>query len=103
MLIILCKSIERLVLWPARLLIMSLARIPRNGGGTRLVALMFTPVRAWAKVRAPVVQNWGAAHDSPSFWGGKGRMSVSAAHSFALHSEIACWTGGFVGNGPVGH
>eukprot|EP00959_Pyramimonas_sp_CCMP1952_P335614 7027507-Pyramimonas_sp.AAC.2 len=46
---------ECLLAWPAGRAHSEMARIPKDGGGTRLVALIHTIVRVWARVRRPLI------------------------------------------------
>ena len=52
---------EQLFSWPARRIHAELARIPKDGGGTRLVALIHTLLRVWGEDKAPPVQRMAEA------------------------------------------
>ena len=81
---------EHLLLWPDGRFLSKLVRLPKPGGGERLIVLMNTLVRIWGRARRPVSAAWEKAHALPEVWGHTGGKSSSdAAFDLALTKEMA--------------
>eukprot|EP00959_Pyramimonas_sp_CCMP1952_P305932 6401883-Pyramimonas_sp.AAC.1 len=48
-----------------------LVRLPKASGGHRLVALINTIVRIWARLRIPISRRWERDNQNPDLWGAR--------------------------------
>eukprot|EP00959_Pyramimonas_sp_CCMP1952_P227045 4747082-Pyramimonas_sp.AAC.1 len=81
---------EALLVWPANRIHAGMVKIPKEGGGSRLVALIHAIIRAWARVRRPASRTWLEMNPSELIWGNRPRYSSSAsAFSHNITAEVA--------------
>eukprot|EP00959_Pyramimonas_sp_CCMP1952_P205057 4287800-Pyramimonas_sp.AAC.1 len=78
---------EDLLLWPVDCIHSEMAMIPKDGGGTRLVALIHTLIRVWARVRRPLSRQWLQQFPSEMVWGN--RKGYSSSGSAFMHNAMA--------------
>eukprot|EP00959_Pyramimonas_sp_CCMP1952_P097450 2036965-Pyramimonas_sp.AAC.1 len=58
--------------WPDNRIFTTLVRLPKEGGGSRLIALVQTLLRVWAKARSFISRQWVAQTDLRDVWGAGG-------------------------------
>ena len=61
----------------------------KKGGGWRVIGLLATFYRVWARARIEVVQAWAAAHDAPFWVVGSGGSAEDAAYNISALAEAA--------------
>ena len=85
----LLMACERLRCWPAQRIATQLVRLPKESGGSRLIALINTILRLWGRVRQPIAADWQKQNEHAAFWGvGAGRSSSDCAFSHNMDAEI---------------
>ena len=81
---------EALLTWPSDRVVNATARLPKEDGGARLVALVSTLARLRARVRQPLTRGWIAQRPHRSIFGLKrGASSVDSAFSHDIAAEVA--------------
>ena len=75
--------------WPDELNLVLVVLIPKADGGTRPIGLFPTVIRAWMRVRSPLVRAWEAEKPNKSLYGGKGMGAQRAAWVAAFSAESA--------------
>eukprot|EP00959_Pyramimonas_sp_CCMP1952_P343003 7185440-Pyramimonas_sp.AAC.1 len=92
-LLLLLQACERLCCWPDKRLQTRLVRLPKSSGGRRLVVLIHTIVRIWARLRRPISRRWEREHQNPDFWGARpAAASSDSAFALSLQAEVARYT-----------
>eukprot|EP00959_Pyramimonas_sp_CCMP1952_P216821 4534394-Pyramimonas_sp.AAC.1 len=71
-----------------------MVRLAKPDGGTRLITLVESLVRLWARARRPTSRTWIVQHGSPFIWGNRGGHSSSySAFAHNLEADIAASLG----------
>ena len=60
---------EDLLSWPSERIVNVMVRIPKEEGGSRLICLVSTLVRVWARARRPLSRDWIKQHRHASIFG----------------------------------
>ena len=89
----LLNRIEEEVCWPKSVLNTVLVRLPKQESGHRLIGLMGTLYRVWAKVRRQYCQSWEEKHSRCYDFACKGRGAIGEMWDVALTDEGARHSG----------
>eukprot|EP00959_Pyramimonas_sp_CCMP1952_P361350 7567567-Pyramimonas_sp.AAC.1 len=80
--------------WPTQRVVNEMVRLAKPDGGTRLITLVESFVRLWARARRPIARTWLVQHGSPFIWGNRrGHSSRFSAFAHNLEAEIAASLG----------
>ena len=66
-----------------------LVAIPKPSGGERLIALLSTFYRVWARLRSPLARQWEKEHDRDYFACKGGAAAIDAVHEVSFFDEWA--------------
>jgi hypothetical protein len=78
--------------WPDQMSIYSFFLLPKPGGDFRTIGLLPDVYRIWAKIRMPLVRDWGAKVPRQFFAAGPGRSTEDAVGRVLLASEQMDYT-----------
>ncbi len=88
-LLALLRAIEMALMWPADVRQIVFARIPKEAGGHRLIGLLTSLYRVWAKLRRPLCQKWEDGYCRGWDYASKGAGAVSAAWDLMVEWEAS--------------
>ena len=87
--VMLLQTLERLGLWPDQVMTILIAQVPKASGDRRPVGLLAALVRAWERIRKPVVARWRTTVERSYNWAAKGRSTEAAVWKQSLQAEAA--------------
>ncbi len=88
-LIALLTLIETLLVWPGATREIVFARIPKEGGGHRLIGLMTSLYRVWTKLRRPYCTKWEGDHARSWDYASSGKGALAGAWDLGMEVEAA--------------
>ena len=88
------KAVEAAGCWPEGVLQAIMVSRAKDSGGYRLIAMLPTLYRVWARLRLGITAQWLEAHRHECFWTERGKSSSLAALHHNLCSELAVEEGG---------
>ena len=65
------EACERLLIWPSSRIVNEMVSLGKPDGGTRLITLVESLVRLWARARRRISRAWVVKHGSPFIWGNR--------------------------------
>ncbi len=85
--------IECLLVWPSATREVVFARIPKQGGGHRLIGLLTSLYRVWAKLRRPLCTSWESDNERGWDYAAVGKGALAGAWDLSLEVEAASSVG----------
>ena len=89
----LLEAIEETGVWPQQVSTISIALIPKSGGGRRPIGILPGLVRLWERARRPIIQKWRMRVQRSYNWAAKGKSPQDAVWLQALKAEAAAARG----------
>ena len=87
-------AIELLGNMPSQLTLTTMPSLPKLAGGYRLIGIMSSVYRLWAKTRKPYADEWERKHERKYFAAGSQRGAVDTVWRQALRAERGVGKGG---------